>query len=76
MEEFHINGGKESELALTEAEKSKLTTSQQSKALKLMASKKTDFKEIVMDNLNKKSLQGINLRIHFWMNSVIKSLYR
>lgn len=41
-----------------------------------MASKKTDFREIVMDNLNKKSLQGINLRIHFWMNSVMKTLHR
>lgn len=41
-----------------------------------MASKKTDFKEIIIENLHKKSLKGINLRIHFWMNSVIKGLYK
>ena len=41
-----------------------------------MDSKKTDFKEIIMTNLHKKSLQGVNLRIHFWINSVIKSLHR
>jgi hypothetical protein len=43
--------------------------------MELMTSKKKDFKEAVMTNLIKKSLQGLNLRIHLWVNQVIKSLY-
>lgn len=41
-----------------------------------MAGKKTDYKEIIMDNMHRKTLQGLNLRVHFWINQVIKSLYR
>ena len=29
-----------------------------------------------MDNMHRKTLQGFNLRVHFWINQVIKSLYR
>ena len=53
-----------------------MNSSTGSKALKLMASKKTDYKEIIMENLNKKTLQGLSLRLHFWINQLIKSLYR
>ena len=29
-----------------------------------------------MENLHRKSLKGVSLRIHFWLNSVMKSLWR
>lgn len=29
----------------------------------------------MLTNLNKKNLTGVNLRIQFWLNQVIKSLY-
>jgi hypothetical protein len=30
--------------------------------------KKTDYKEIIMDNMAKKELPGLILRLNFWIN--------
>ena len=30
--------------------------------------KKTDYREIIMENMSKKELAGLSLRLHFWIN--------
>jgi hypothetical protein len=52
-----------------------LTMSSASKTQKL-DKKKTDYREIIMDNMSKKELQGLSLRLQFWINQIIKSIYR
>lgn len=46
------------------------------KSPKTTQAKKTSFKEIIIENMEKKQLPGLSLRIHFWINQIIKSLYR
>jgi len=38
--------------------------------------KKIDYREIIMDNMSKKELPGLSLRLQFWINQIIKSIYR
>jgi len=52
-----------------------MTLSSASKAQKL-DKKKTDYREIIMDNMSKKELSGLSLRLHFWINQIIKSVHR
>ena len=52
-----------------------LTMSSASKTQKL-DKKKTDYREIIMDNMSKKELPGLTLRLQFWINQIIKSIYR
>jgi hypothetical protein len=52
-----------------------LTMSSASKTQKL-DKKKTDYREIIMDNMSKKELPGLSLRLQFWINQIIKSIYR
>jgi hypothetical protein len=35
---------------------------------KVVDKKKTDYKEIIMDNMAKKELPGLMLRLNFWIN--------
>ena len=37
--------------------------------------KKLEFKDVVMNLLQKKSFQGLFLRLQFWINQIIKSLF-
>lgn len=52
-----------------------LTMSSASKTQKL-DKKKIDYREIIMDNMSKKELPGLSLRLQFWINQIIKSIYR
>jgi hypothetical protein len=52
-----------------------LTMSSASKTQKL-DKKKTDYREIIMYNMSKKELPGLSLRLQFWINQIIKSIYR
>ncbi len=52
-----------------------MSMSSTSKNVKL-DKKKTDYREVITDNMSKKELPGLNLRLQFWINQIIKSLYR
>lgn len=53
-----------------------ITSDTQERNLKQQAAKRADFKEIVIENLHRKDMKGVNLRIRFWMTSIMKSLWR
>lgn len=53
-----------------------ITSDTQERNLKQQAAKKAEFKEIVIENLHRKDMKGVNLRIRFWMTSIMKSVWR